>query len=192
MNSRATRTRLSVLPVFIALLFNVFLASPLAPIAPDAAVALTGSSFDATDGNMVVNGAELDWCSPGLTIASRIDTPSGSSDNSFKASADPDPVPTIEDGSIPNNKVDYNRVYATSEIGAGGDLFAYVSFVRNDTNGTGTLSFELNQSGVLTSNGVTFERTQNDLLIEFNFQKSSGNWVVNLSYRVWNADATDG
>ncbi|HYI66735.1 MAG TPA: SpaA isopeptide-forming pilin-related protein [Candidatus Limnocylindrales bacterium] len=193
MDTRATRTRLSVLPVFIALLFNVLLASPLAPVAPDAALALAGSSFDATDGNMVVDGAEVDWCSPGLAIASRIDTPSGSSDNSFKASADPDPVPTIENGSIPNNKVDYDRVYATSEVNpVTGDLFAYVSFIRNDTTGTGTLSFELNQSGVLTSNGVTFERTQGDLLIEFNFQKSTDNWVVNLSYRVWNGDATDG
>ena len=191
MDSRAsTRARLSVLPVFIALLLNIFMVGPIAT-APARTLALTGSTFDATDGNLAVEAGEKDWCSPSLTKATRVDTPSGSSDNSFKSSADPDPVPGIDVGSIPNNKVDYNRVYATSETVAG-DLFAYVSFVRNDTNGTGTLSFELNQSGVLSSNGVTFQRSAGDLLIEFNFQKSSGNWVVNLSYRTWVGNATSG
>jgi hypothetical protein len=183
-------TRLSVLPVLIALLINVFVVSPLGS-APSPALALAGSTFDATDGNLSVDGAETDWCSPSLTKATRIDTPSGSNDNSFKASADPDPVPQIDVGSIPNNKVDFDRVYATSET-VGGDLFAYVSFIRNDTTGTGTLSFELNQSGVLSSNGVTFQRSAGDLLIEFNFQKSTDNWVVDLSYRVWSGNASAG
>ena len=62
MDSRAsTRTRLSVLPVFVALLLNIFMVGPLAT-APSTTLALTGSSFDATDGNLAVDGAETDWC----------------------------------------------------------------------------------------------------------------------------------
>ena len=37
---------------------------------------------------------------------------------------------------------------------------------------------------------ITHARTQGDLLIEFNFQKSSGNWVIVLTYRIWNGNAS--
>ncbi len=130
-----------------------------------------------------------------------IDTPTGSGDNSFKASADPDPVPKIENGSIPNNKVDFNRLYLASETTVDGDLLAYVAFIRNDITGTGTLSFELNQSDVLVDNRanpndpplfITHARTAGDLLIEFNFQKSDNNWVVVLTYRTWVGNASAG
>ena len=84
MDSRAsTRARLSVLPVFIALLLNIFMVGPIAT-APSRTLALTGSTFDATDGNLAVEAGEKDWCSPSLTKATRVDPPSGSSDNSFQ------------------------------------------------------------------------------------------------------------
>jgi fimbrial isopeptide formation D2 family protein/uncharacterized repeat protein (TIGR01451 family) len=193
MNSRANSFR--AFPVLLAFVINLVIG-PLAPLAQTSPVAaLAGTFFNATDGNLVDNdnsGPELDWCTPapGL-VPPGIDTPSGQTDNSFKASSDQDPVPTIEDGSIPNNKVDFDRLYVASET-IGPNLFAYVGFIRNDTTGTGTLSFELNQSGQLTSNGITFQRTQGDLLIEFNFQKSTDNWVVVLTYRIWNGNATSG
>ena len=190
MDTRATRTRLSVLPVFIALLFNIFLVSPLAPIAPNATVALAGSTFDATDGNLAVDGAETDWCSPTLAVAGTSDPERGTGDDSFKSSAENDPVPEIDVDSI-SNSTDYQQIYAASEV-VNGQLFAYVSFIRWDTNGTGTFSFELNQSGLLTSNGVTYQRTQGDVLLEFNFQKSAENWIVTLTYRLWNGNATSG
>ena len=178
------------LPVLIALILNI-IAGPLSPIASSPVMALTGSTFNATDGNLAVGSGEADWCTAGLAVVRKDDLATGSSDDSFKSASDRDPVPGIDVGSIPNNKVDYNRVYVASET-VGGDLFAYVGFVRNDTNGTGTLSFELNQSGVTSSNGVTYERSNGDLLIEFNFQKSSGNWVVALTYRIWTGNATSG
>lgn len=178
------------IPILIALILNI-IAGPLSPIAATPVMALTGSTFNATDGNLAVGSGEADWCTPTLGVIRKDDLPTGSNDDSFKSSDDRDPVPGIDVGSIPNNKVDYNRVYVASET-VGGDLFAYVGFIRNDTNGTGTLSFELNQSGVLSSNGVTYERSNGDLLIEFNFQKSSGNWVVALTYRVWTGNASSG
>ena len=190
MDTRATRTRLSVLPVFIALIFNIFLASPLAPVAHDAAVALTGSSFDVTDGNLAVDGVETDWCSPGLSVGGTPDPERHNNDDSFKSSAENDAVPEINTGSI-SNSTDYQRIYVASEA-INNQLYAYVSFIRWDTNGTGTFSFELNQSGLLTSNGVTYQRTQDDVLLEFNFQKSADNWVVTLTYRLWNGNATSG
>ena len=69
MDSRAsTRTRLSVLPVFIALLLNILMVGPMAT-APSRTLALTGSTFDATDGNLAVDGAESDWCTdPGSVV----------------------------------------------------------------------------------------------------------------------------
>jgi hypothetical protein len=203
MNLTQARThRLHALPVALALIFNLFFG-PVAPLLTSPVAALAGSSFNASDGNMTDdNLAETDWCTPapGLLPAA-IDTPTGSGDNSFTASADTDPVPKIADGSIPNNKVDFDRLYVASETSATGDLLAYVAFIRNDTSGTGTPSFELNQSDVLVNNKahnndpdlfITHERTQGDLLIEFNFQKSSGNWVVVLTYRTWVGNASVG
>jgi hypothetical protein len=110
MNSRANSFR--AFPVLLAFLLNL-VVGPLAPLAQTSPVAaLSGTSFNATDGNLVDNsGPEVDWCTPapGL-VPPGIDTPSGQTDNSFKASSDQDPVPTIENGSIPNNKVDFDRL----------------------------------------------------------------------------------
>ena len=39
---------------------------------------------------------------------------------------------------------------------------------------------------------ITHARTQGDLLIEFNFQKSSGNWIVVLTFREWIGNASAG
>ena len=165
MVSRAsTRTRLSVLPVLIALLLNILMVGPMAT-APSRTLALTGSTFDATDGNLAVDGAESDWCTdPGLVVRKN-DLPTGQNDDSYAEGAKEDDLnPPVETGSIPNNKVDLDRVYVDSETNAEGDLFVYVGWVRNDDNGTGTISFELNQSGVVLSNGANHQRTAGDLL----------------------------
>ncbi len=197
MHTRATTRRLSVIPVFIALIFNVILAAPIAVAPPDHALALTGTDFDAADGNMVDDdgaGAEIDWCTPALSVSKRSDPQNGSSDNSFKSSAENDPVPGIDVDSIPPNKADFSNVYAASQT-IGGDLFAYVAFTRYDTSGTTTLSFEFNQSGLLSANGVTFQRTQGDLLFDFDIQagpQSTGGYDVVIDVRTWNGNATSG
>jgi len=194
MNTRAsTRTRLSIIPVFIALILNILMVAPITPALSNSALALTGSSFDATDGNLVVVGSETDWCSPGLVITRKDDLATGQTDDSYAEGAkENDLNPAVEFGSIPNNKVDLQRTYLTSETSVDGDLFVYVGWVRSDTTGTGTITFELNQSDVTLSNGVNRQRTIGDLLIEFDFQAnpgSLGGYDVTLSYRTWTGSA---
>ena len=187
MDSRAsTRTRLSVLPVFIALLLNIFMVGPMAT-APSTTLALTGSSFDATDGNLAVDGAESDWCTAPGSVVRKNDLPTGQNDDSYAEGAKEDDLnPPVETGSIPNNKVDLDRVYVDSETNADGDLFVYVGWVRNDDNGTGTISFELNQSGVVLSNGANHQRTAGDLLITFDF---GGGDFESLEVNTWTGSA---
>src|SRR5262245_12577570 len=67
---------------------------------------LAGSSFDAGDGNLVLNDETQDWTNaPNLKVG--LDKPTGQSDDSFGQGTKEDTaVPTIVDGSIPNNKSD--------------------------------------------------------------------------------------
>ena len=184
--TRASLTPLRAIPVIVALFFNVVLVAPATSLA-EPTLALTGSAFDATDGNLVVNGDETDWCSPGLGVVTKNDLPSGQGDDSYAEGAkEHDTNPPVEFGSIPNNKVDLVRTYVASETGASGDLFVYVGWVRADDNGTGTISFELNQSGVLLSNGVNHQRTAGDLLITFDF---GGGQFESLEVNTWTGSA---
>jgi uncharacterized repeat protein (TIGR01451 family)/fimbrial isopeptide formation D2 family protein len=186
--TRASVTPIRAIPVLIALIFNIVLVAPPAPVASPAA-ALTGSSFDATDGNLVVEGGETDWCTPALGVVPKHDLLTGQTDDSYAEGAkENDLNPAVEFGSIPNNKVDLQRTYIASQTGGDGDLFVYVGWVRNDTTGTGTVTFELNQSNIVLSNGVNNQRTPGDLLIEFDFKAnpgSQGGYDVTLSYRTW-------
>ena len=187
MDSRANIwTRLSVIPVFFALLLNIFMVGPIAT-APSSTLALTGSTFDATDGNLAVDGAETDWCTDAGSVVRKNDLPTGQNDDSYAEGAkEEDLNPPVETGSIPNNKVDLDRVYVDSETNADGDLFVYVGWVRNDDNGTGTISFELNQSGVVLSNGANHQRTAGDLLITFDF---GGGDFESLEVNTWTGSA---
>jgi len=192
LNSRAIANPFSVLPVLIALIVNVIGFAPVASLGARPLLALAGTTFDATDGNLVVDAAETDWCS-GQPVTRKDDLPTGQTDDSYAEGAkENDLNPAVEFGSIPNNKVDLDRVYMSSETSATGDLFVFLGWVRTDTTGTGTISFELNQSEVLLSNGVNHQRTVGDLLIEFSFQAnpgSVGGYTVTLTYRVWDGDS---
>ena len=188
----ATRTRLSILPLFIALIFNIVLAAPITSSLSSLTLALAGTSFDASDGNLSVEAGETDWCSPSLAVTRTNDLPTGQTDNSYKGAKENETNPDVDFGSIPNNKVDLDRLYIASETAVSGDLFVYLGWVRNDTTGTGTISFELNQSEVVLSNGINHQRTVGDLLFEFNFQAnpgSQGGYEVELTYRVWSGTA---
>ncbi len=183
------------LPILVAFFLNVVVGplAPLTQLASAPVLALSGSSFDATDGNFAVNGAETDWCSASLAVTTKNDLPTGQNDDSYAEGAkESDLNPPVETGSIPNNKVDLTRLYVAGETGAGGDLFVYVGWLRSDDNGTGTISFEMNQSGVIQSNGVNPARTAGDLLITFNFH---GGGFESLGVREWDGsdwgDETD-
>lgn len=182
-------------PILFAFLLNVVIGplAPLTQIASAPVLALSGSDFNVLDANLTDDGAgETDWCTTGLSVTSAEDLPTGQTDNSYKAAKENELDPDVEFGSIPNNKVDLQRLYITKETTGSGDLLVYVGWIRNDTTGTGTVSFEMNQSDVVLSNGINHERTIGDLLIEFNFQAnpgSQGGYDVDLTYRTWEGTA---
>ncbi|MCV0404503.1 MAG: DUF11 domain-containing protein [Chloroflexi bacterium] len=196
MYTRATtRTRLSVIPVLIALIFNLAMAVPIASAPAGQALALAGTSFDATDGNLTVEPPETDWCTPAPNRVVGPDSPSGSNDTSFVSSPNKEDTdgPTLGNGTIPNNKDDLLREYIASET-VNGDLFVYLAWVRADSTGTSTIDFEFNQSNELSVNGVTKKRTDGDLLVTFDFQAnpgSAGGYNVDLTVRTWSAAAVD-
>ncbi|MEO6058870.1 MAG: hypothetical protein ABIQ05_02695, partial [Candidatus Limnocylindria bacterium] len=164
-----------------------FLSSPVA--------ALGTSSFNALDGNLTVEGSETDWCTPAPNLVPGFDSVSGSSDTSFTSSGNKEDtdVPTLGDGTIPNNKDDLLREYVASET-IGSDLYVYLAWVRADSTGTSTIDFEFNQSDVVSSNGKTKLRTDGDLLVTFDFQANPGSgsgYQVDLQLREWDSDITD-
>ena len=194
MNSRANSFR--AFPVLLAFLINLVIG-PLAPLAQTSPVAaLSGTSFNATDGNLVDNGAlETDWCTPAPNRDEGFDTLSGATDTSFSSSNNKEDsdVPTLSLGTIPNNKDDLLREYVASET-INGDLFVYLAWIRADSTGTSTIDFEFNQSDQVSSNGVTKIRTDGDLLVTFDFQAnpgSQGGYSVNLELRTWSSGTND-
>src|SRR5687767_3628111 len=140
---------------------------------------LAGSSFESADGNLIVNGGTgaVDWGA--LTapeLATGIDLPAGQTDNALgQGSKEDSPIPTVVNGSIPNNKSDLTRFYvASAHIGT--QDFLYLAWERAETLGTANMDFEFNQSTALSTNGITPVRTAGDILITFDF--SSGGNVV--------------
>jgi fimbrial isopeptide formation D2 family protein/uncharacterized repeat protein (TIGR01451 family) len=194
MTTRANSFR--AFPVLLAFLINLVIG-PLAPLAQTSPVAaLSGTFFNATDGNLVDNsGPEVDWCTPAPNRDEGFDTPSGATDTSFSSSNNKEDsdVPTLSLGTIPNNKDDLLREYVASET-INGDLFVYLAWVRADSTGTSTIDFEFNQSAQVSSNGVTKVRTDGDLLVTFDFQAnpgSQGGYAVNLELRTWSSGTAD-
>jgi hypothetical protein len=126
---------------------------------------LTGSTFE-IDGNLVVNTTgNKDWANA-PNLQKGFDKPTGTTDDSFgQGTKEDDAVPTVVDGSIPNNKSDLKRFYVSSEtVGANDFLYLAWERVQNPT-GTTNMDFEFNKSSTLSSNGVTPVRTAGDLLI---------------------------
>src|SRR4051812_5889547 len=79
--------------------------------------ALTGSNFEGSDGNLVVNGAgNHDWANaPNLSVG--VDTPTGQTDNSFgQGTSENDVNVSVGLGSIPNSKADLARFAVASEF----------------------------------------------------------------------------
>lgn len=158
--------------------------------APASQANLTGSSFDAGDGNLVVNDEAKDWANIGInctstpTVGCGIDLPTGQGDNSFgNGTKEDDPVPTVTNGSIPNNKSDLLRFY-TSLTAENGDDFLYLAWERvQEPNGTTNMDFEFNQSKVTSANGVTPVRTAGDILVKYDL--SQGGVNPDLGYHEW-------
>jgi hypothetical protein len=151
---------------------------------------LAGSSFESSDGNLVVNNsANKDWANAGINCTSTprvgcdLDKPTGQTDDSFGQGSKEDiPTPSVVNGSIPNNKSDLTRFYTANEK-ASGKSFLYLGWERANTLGTANMDFEFNQSKTLSGNGVTPVRTAGDMLITFDF--AQGGNTVNLGLLRW-------
>lgn len=151
---------------------------------------LPGSPFDAGDGNLVVNDEAKDWANIGISCEAPIagcgiDKPTGQTDDSFGTGTKEDTaVPSVVDGSIPNNKSDLTRFYARFVEEANGSTYAYLAWERvQEPNGTTNMDFEFNQSSVVSTNGVTPVRTAGDVLIKYDLSQGGVNPV--LGYHQW-------
>lgn len=174
-SSRVRRAVAAVITVTAAALAGATLTS----------AALTGSSFESTDGNLVVDGgtAAKDWANaPGLRTA--FDKPTGQQDDSFGQGTKEDTaVPTVVDGSIPNNKSDLTRFYVANEHVNGKD-FLYLAWERvQEPTGTTNMDFEFNQSRTKSGNGITPVRTAGDVLIKYDL--SQGGTVPSFGLHRW-------
>lgn len=155
-----------------------------------ALVSLPGSSFEIdNDANLKVDNT-LDWAN--VDEHRQTDTPSGTEDNSFgQGSKEDTPVPVVVSGSIPPNKSDLLHFGVWLESTAEGKRFLHVFWHRvQDPSGTTNMDFEFNQSGTLSSNGVTPERTAGDLLVQYDLANGGTNPELFLSRWVTEGDSS--
>ena len=158
---RRSRWRLAV---GLALVMALGIAIPV--------YAVGASTFDAEDGNLVVDGiTETDWANQ-ANLKFGDDKPTGQTDDSLgNGTKEDDAVPSVIDGSIPNNKSDLSRFYVASENVSDHD-FLYLGWERvQDPQGTTNMDFEFNQSSVLSDNGITPVRTAGDVLIKYDLSQ---------------------
>jgi len=169
---------------------------------------LAPSTFDAADGNFLLDdttdvgtvpGANVDakdWQNaPALQTAT--DTPTGQNDNSLvEGTKEDSAVPTVETGSIPNNKSDLQQFYVSNEK-VGTKEFLYLAWTRANTLGTANMDFEFNKNkcvkegnppaptadSTCSANGITPVRSPGDMLITFDF--ASGGNKVQLALLRW-------
>ena len=148
-------------------------------------VSLTGSDFEIdTNANLKVDdpAPSIDWAS--VNNARKDDQPTGQNDDSFGQGTKEDTaVPTIVDGSIPNNKSDLKSFGSFFEENANGKFLNLYWTRVQDPTGTTNMDFELNQSDELSANGVTPVRTAGDALIQYDL--TSGGTHPELFLSLW-------
>ncbi len=164
------------------------LAAVLLLIVASASGNLAGSTFEGSDGNLVVNTAgNTDWANvAGLNTG--IDIPAGSTDNAFgSGSKEDNAAVTVVTGSIPPNKNDLTRFYEASELGANNHNYLYLGWERLVNIGNANLDFEINQKTTAgftssTTGPVLLNRTAGDLLVTYDF---GGSGAPTLGLNFW-------
>src|SRR5712692_6423793 len=146
---------------------------------------LSGSTFAGGDGNLLTSPTffgTTDWQNV-AGLSAGIDTPSGTTDNSFGQGTKEDNANvTVVTGSIPPNKSDLTRFYEASQF-AGGSNFLYLAWERTNVLGSANMDFEINQATTpnLGSPGPhTINRTAGDLLVTFDFTNGGGRPTLGL------------
>src|SRR5262245_11683877 len=153
--------------LFAAATVLVVVVSTIAVYALVAGANLTGSNFESTDGNMVVDTAgNHDWINaPNRHVGTDLGT--GQGDNSFgQGTQENDLNVTVGLGSIPNSKADLGRFADASETLANGDVMLYLAWTRNNDSGSTNFDFELNkaaQPDLTTAGAKLLVRTPGDL-----------------------------
>src|SRR5882724_10119545 len=103
---------------------------------------LSGSGFDAGDGNLVLNDEAKDWVNA-PNFGKTLDKLKGQGDDALgNGTSEDDPVPSLVTDGIPPNKSDITRFYVGSETVAGPPLrnFLYLAWERI-TDPSGTTNF---------------------------------------------------
>jgi uncharacterized repeat protein (TIGR01451 family) len=159
-----------------------------------------GERLQVGDGNLDDDGAGVDWNNAGIVCATgtgcKLDLPTGSGDDSFGNGTKEDTqVPSVVDGSIPNNKSDLSRFYVQPrriEVSAGVlHDFVYLAWERVQApTGTTNMDFELNQSATPSANGITPVRTAGDVLIKYDLGQGGDN--LEMGFHRWVTAASAG
>src|ERR1041385_2418782 len=129
---------------------------------------LPGSTFEGSDGNLVVTTAgNTDWANAPNRVRGD-DLPSGGSDNSFgQGTKEDDPAVSVVTGSIPPPKSDLTRFYVGSET-AGGSVYLALAWEGSNVLGSANRDFEINQPAqpnLTTTGPKTLNRKAGDILI---------------------------
>jgi hypothetical protein len=137
------------------------------------------------DANLIVDNPAppyLDWAN--VDEDRKDDADSGSKDDSFgKGTKEDTAVPEPVTGSIPPNKSDL-KTFGVYLEDNGTDRFMHLFWTRvQDPNGSTNMDFEFNQSSVISSNGVTPERTVGDFLLEYKLTKGG------TEPKLWRSDS---
>ena len=145
---------------------------------------LTGSKFeiDKPSSNLKVDTAgNLDW--DNVSETRKQDDTSGSGDNSFGQGTKEDTeVPSVVTGGIPPNKSDLKTFGVYLENNGSSGRFLNVFWHRvQDPSGTTNMDFEFNKSSLLSGNGVTPVRSQDDVLIQYDLANGGVNPELFLS-----------
>jgi hypothetical protein len=162
----APRPRRTALLAAGALFLPVLLvALPAGP----ADATIPGSTFNAGDGNLVVDSGDVkDWANV-TPFFSGTDLPTGKNDDAFAGGIDEDTVnPTLTKGAIPNSKDDLARFYLSFEKNSSDQELLYLAWIRSKTSGSADMDFELNQATTTTADGLP-TRTPGDLLVTYEF-----------------------
>ena len=126
---------------------------------------------------------------PDFSPPSGTDTTNSQSDNSYAGGGaeEDDLCPSIESGSIPNNKADIANVWVKVSSN-----HLYLGWSRASVAGTAAVTFELNKSGIDCGNGVNHLRSPGDLLVSYNFHGNRVDDTIEVGVRLWVGSATVG
>ncbi|WP_400996063.1 hypothetical protein [Agromyces sp. GXQ0307] len=167
---------------------TAFLAGPAIAAGP---LSLAGSEFEIeADANLVVDAASppsLDWANVNETR--KDDLATGATDDSFTQGTKEDTaVPVPEFGSIPNNKSDL-KTFGVYREQTGSKDFIHLYWTRvQEPNGTTNMDFEFNQSMADSGNGVTPQRTEGDLLIQYDLSRGGTSPVLWVAFWLTDTD----